>query len=221
MVEMKSEDYDEKYWEGGVGSEYHNYGDDPGWNGILMEARKYIPEHAVVRELGSAHGYFLHHAVHDFGYDARGIDISEYAVTKGRKRMPSMNELITLGNVADGLPWADKEADMVFSSEFLEHMTPEALDIVLKEMYRVLKPGGLWLHKIGIVVPENHPFRASTVEDHSAHFTHYTIRTREEWLDTFRGMGLIENIPLNGALDKRFSHRDWIMRFFAFNKELE
>lgn len=219
MPEMKSDDYDEKYWEGGVGSEYHNYADDPGWFGILKEAAKFLPAGAVVRELGSAHGYFLFHAVRDFGFDAKGVDISEYAVTRGKRLMPGLKDRLTLMNVADGLPWGDEEADMVFSSEFLEHMTPEALDGVLSEMYRILKPGGLWLHKIGIVVPENHPHRPATVEDHSAHFTHYTIKTREEWLDVFRGMGLVENETLNGALDARFEDRDWIMRFFAFNKE--
>lgn len=220
MPEMKSSDYDEQYWEGGVGSEYHNYADDYGWLGILQEASKHLPHFAAVRELGSAHGYFLNRAIKNYRYDARGVDISEYAVSKGKRLMPELEDRLTLLNVADGLPWADKEADMVFSSEFLEHMTPDALDKVLSEMYRVLKPGGLWLHKIGIIVPDNHPHRAATVEDHSAHFTHYTIRTRDEWLDTFRGMGLIENKELNDALDAKFSDRDWVMRFFAFNKEV-
>lgn len=220
MVEMKSEDYGENYWEGGVGSEYHNYGDDYGWLGILQEASKYLPRFAVVRELGSAHGYFLHRALYNFAYDVQGVDISEYAVTKGKRDLPDIADRLFLHNVADGLPWADAEADMVFSSEFLEHMTPEALDGVLAEMYRVLKPGGLWLHKIGIVVPDNHPFRAATVEDHSAHFTHYTIKTRDEWLETFRGMGLVENKALNDSLDDRFRERDWVMRFFAFTKEV-
>lgn len=219
MPEMKSEDYAEQYWEGGVGSEYHNYADDPGWFGILKEAAKYLPVNAAIRELGSAHGYFLFHAVRDFGFDAKGIDISEYATGKGLRLMPGLRERLTVANVADGLPWSDGEADMVFSSEFLEHMTPEALDNVLAEMYRILKPGGLWLHKIGIIVPENHPHRPATIEDHSAHFTHYTVKTREEWLALFESMGLVENKELNDALDRRFENIDWVMRFFAFNKE--
>lgn len=219
MVEMKSEDYAEGYWEGGVGSEYHNYADDPGWRGILYEASNFLPPFARVRELGSAHGYFLHHAIKAFSFDAQGIDISEYATSKGMALMPHLEGRLTVANVANGLPWPDEDADMVFSSEFLEHMTPEALDNVLAEMYRVLKPGGLWLHKIGIVVPDNHPFRQPTVEDHSAHFTHYTVKTREEWIATFEGMGLVENKELNDALDRRFANIDWVMRFFAFNKE--
>lgn len=220
MPEMKSEDYGEQYWEGGVGSEYHNYADDYGWLGILQEASKFLPRFAVVRELGSAHGYFLHRALQNFAYDVEGVDISEYAVTKGRALMPDIAPRLHLLNVADGLPWPDGEADMVFSSEFLEHMTEDALDKVLSEMYRILKPGGLWLHKIGIIVPDNHPFRAATVEDHSAHFTHYTVRTRDDWRETFRSMGLTENVALNDALDERFKDRDWIMRFFAYNKEV-
>jgi len=215
---MKSEDYSREYWEGGLGSEYVNYADDPGWNGILQEANKYLPQKAAIRELGSAHGYFLHHAINDFGYDAQGVDISEYAVTLGKARMPHLTHKLSLANVADGLPWLDGEADMVFSSEFLEHMTPDALDGVLAEMYRVLKPGGLWLHKIGIIVPDNHPHRPATIEDHSAHFTHYTVLTRDDWRATFSAMGMTENVELNDALDRRFKDRDWVMRFFAYTK---
>jgi len=67
-------------------------------------------------------------------------------------------------------------------------------------------------------VPDNHPHRPATVEDHSAHFTHYTILTRDEWRDKFASMGLIENLDLTKALDKRYRHRDWVMRFFAYTK---
>jgi SAM-dependent methyltransferase len=218
MSRMKSEDYGREYWEGGVGSEYHNYADDPGWPGILVEILDSgIEPGSVIREAGSAHGYFLHHAGR-WGYDAEGIDISEYAVTTGLQRMPHLAGKLHLGTVSDSLPWETESADVVFSSEFLEHVVPEELDFVVGEMLRVLKPGGLWLHKIGIVVPDNHPFRQPTVEDHSAHFTHFTVRTREEWMEHFARLGLVHYPDLEARLDERFAGRDWVMRFFAWRK---
>lgn len=211
---MRSEDYGADYWIGGVGSEYKNYGDDPGWQGILDEIEQRSPAPAVLYETGACFGYFLNHAVRR-GYDAYGVDISEYAVSQGKQINRRIRKRLTQMDIADGLPWETESGDIVFSSEFLEHMTPHVLDMVLADMVRVLKPGGLWLHKIGIIPPDDHPFRAATVEDHSAHFTHFTIRTREEWTENFSQLGLVHRPDIEASLDKRFADRDWIMRFFA------
>ena len=214
MSRMTPDLYGESYWEGGIGSEYYHYADDPGWNGILLELESFVPPPAVIRELGSAHGYFIKHA-REWGFDAEGIDISDYAVKTGLQRMPTLEGKLHLGTVSNPLPWADESADVVFSSEFLEHVAPEEERHVLSEMLRITKSGGLWLHKIGIIVPENHPHRPATVEDHSAHNSHFHVKTREQWNDQFHHMGLIEVTNLVAALDIRFADRDWVMRFFA------
>lgn len=53
-------------------------------------------------------------------------------------------------NVLKGLPFDNDLFDVVYSSHFLEHLTPEQADFVLSEIYRILKPGGI----IRIVVPD-------------------------------------------------------------------
>jgi predicted SAM-dependent methyltransferase len=219
---MRSEDYGPDYWIGGVGSEYKNYGDDPGWVGILDEIEKVVPVPVlgpapILYETGACFGYFLKHAVRR-GYDAQGVDISEYAVTEGKQINRRIRDRLHLMDIADGLPWPSESADVVFSSEFLEHITPHTLDGVVDDMISKLKIGGLWLHKIGIIPPDDHPFRAATVDDHSAHFTHFTIRTREQWIEHFERAGLKHRPDIEAALDKRFADRDWVMRMFAFVK---
>jgi predicted SAM-dependent methyltransferase len=49
-------------------------------------------------------------------------------------------------DIRHGIPFADESVDMVCSSHFLEHLdADESLDLI-KEIYRVLKPGGTTEH---------------------------------------------------------------------------
>lgn len=53
-------------------------------------------------------------------------------------------------DAALGLPFADGVADFVYSSHFLEHLFKEEAQHVLRESFRVLKPGGV----IRVCVPD-------------------------------------------------------------------
>jgi len=53
-------------------------------------------------------------------------------------------------NILGGLPFEDNSMDVVYSSHFLEHLSQEQADFVLKESQRVLKKDGI----IRIVVPD-------------------------------------------------------------------
>lgn len=44
-------------------------------------------------------------------------------------------------DVRAGLPYADSSVDLIFSSHMLEHLTREEGTVLLKECYRVMKPG--------------------------------------------------------------------------------
>lgn len=49
-----------------------------------------------------------------------------------------------------GIPFCDNTADFVYSSHFLEHLFKSDAEVLLKESYRVLKPGGI----IRVCVPD-------------------------------------------------------------------
>ncbi|MDO8886365.1 methyltransferase domain-containing protein [Candidatus Oleimmundimicrobium sp.] len=53
-------------------------------------------------------------------------------------------------NILNGLPYSDNSFDVVYSGHFLEHLTKEQTDFVLKEIFRILKKEGI----IRIVVPD-------------------------------------------------------------------
>jgi len=57
---------------------------------------------------------------------------------------------IFIHNLLKPLPWNENSVDVIYSSHTLEHFTREEGILLLKECYRVLKPGGI----IRVIVPD-------------------------------------------------------------------
>ncbi len=57
---------------------------------------------------------------------------------------------VTKVNILGGLPLSDNSMDVVYSSHFLEHLSQDQANFVLKESYRILNKDGI----IRIVVPD-------------------------------------------------------------------
>ena len=57
---------------------------------------------------------------------------------------------VTEMNILKGLPFQEDYFDVVYTAQFIEHLTLDEAAIVLKEVYRVLKPGGI----LRIVTPD-------------------------------------------------------------------
>ena len=72
----------------------------------------------------------------DFGAAMVGIDIAPFFSQDARRDIDLM-----LGDLRK-LPFADHTFDKAWSLDVLEHLSPEALEGMLKEANRVLKPGG-------------------------------------------------------------------------------
>lgn len=67
-----------------------------------------------------------------------------------RERFESLPPNIVVHNLADGIPFPDGSADVVYHSHLLEHLDRSAAPQFMREVRRVLKPGGLQR----IVVPD-------------------------------------------------------------------
>lgn len=63
--------------------------------------------------------------------------------------VPASSE-VTACNILAGLPYPDDTFEMAYSSHVLEHLTPNQAKTLLREVYRVIKPGGL----IRLAVPD-------------------------------------------------------------------
>jgi SAM-dependent methyltransferase len=72
----------------------------------------------------------------DLGAEAIGVDISPFFSADAIREVP-----LLLGDLRR-LPFADATFDKAWSLDVLEHLSPEALQTMLREANRVLKPGG-------------------------------------------------------------------------------
>ena len=88
-------------------------------------------------EIGFKNGYFLEEARKN-GFDVYGTEVSKEYLKETKKRFPKINIVLEKNN---RIPYEDNSMDFVVSFQVLEHVA--SLDDVLKEAYRVLRPGGL------------------------------------------------------------------------------
>lgn len=141
-----SHPYDEAYYVGGGKSNYEDYRRvEPAIDtGFMPEVGRYAdaaradrPEPSCL-DVGCAMGFYVERFAR-VGWDAHGVDISEYAVAEGEARgVPNL----VVGSV-DALPYEDERFDFVFSIDVVEHVAEPLAAAMVAEIHRVLRPGGL------------------------------------------------------------------------------
>lgn len=117
---------------------------------IIKERLKYyidqiiIPEYLGKQELqildlGCGRGEWLE-LLKECGYSASGIDINTAMVSTCRKKGLNVVE----GEVLEYIKLIpDNSRDIVTAFQVIEHIEIDKIDILLKEIYRILKPNGL------------------------------------------------------------------------------
>lgn len=125
-------------------------------------------------ELGCDWGHCFDVFEHYF-HKVQGIEVIEGCAAAG----VANGRDITHG-VMEDLPYADESFDVVLSNHVLEHSL--TAEIVLKEVYRVTKPGGWSIHTLPCRVDEE-------LEEES--LIHKTILTYNQWLTEFEGVGFV------------------------------
>jgi len=103
-------------------------------NNYVWNVRKQMPEGSTIIELGCAGG------VEYFGkrYNMIGMDLSYSSLAD----LTDSYNLCIQADAMGTIPLPDSSVDAVISSYFWEHITKENKLKMLKELYRVLKPGG-------------------------------------------------------------------------------
>lgn len=93
-----------------------------------------------------------------------GVDIGADAIDLARTRVPEAKLHAT---PLRSLPFSDEQFDVVVSKDVLQHVPEDDVQLSLRELYRVLKPGGmLLLHTNGSrrLRRERHDWRAYDID---------------------------------------------------------
>lgn len=76
-----------------------------------------------------------------YSQDVTGLDASPLSLKRARQNVPQAQYVEAF---AEAIPFADNQFDLVHTSVALHEMESEQLRQILKEVYRVLKPGGIF-----------------------------------------------------------------------------
>ncbi len=86
---------------------------------------------AIVRGLGEA------------GVVTQGVDVNEHMIQLGRNRWPDMRNLLHVCDAVHLHLYADQSWDGIHTAQVAEHWRPELVPFILRELHRIVKPGGL------------------------------------------------------------------------------
>lgn len=77
----------------------------------------------------------------EYSHDVTGLDASPLSLGRAERNVPQAKYVEGL---AQEMPLPDAQFDLVHTSVALHEMTPMVLREIIKEVYRVLKPGGIF-----------------------------------------------------------------------------
>ena len=185
---------------------------------VLDFARRFEERHpgARVLDYGCGAGRLVRAARAD-GLDMEGVDVF-YAGSATREEAARTGLLgSVIHEMMEGrMPYAANSFDLVVNNQVMEHV--EDLDAVLREIHRVLKPGGTVLS----LFPAMDVFREGHIGIPFSHWMKKGSRWRFYYTWALRSLGLgtwKEQAPTcrQWALDKL----DWIDRFTVYRTRRE
>ena len=88
---------------------------------------------------------------------------------------PRFSPRIVYGDVVRGLPLATGSVDVAYSSHMLEHLAFDDLRTALREVHRLLRPGGVFRSVMPDLEAEVAAYVASTADDRASEFLRSTL----------------------------------------------
>jgi tellurite methyltransferase len=134
--------------------------------------------------------FFLRH-----GFDVRAVDADADAIRSVRQLVDALNPAIRPEQIqhasVEALPWEDESTDAVISSAVLHFARDEqAFAAMMREMWRVLAPGGLFFARLATSIGLDRHLPSSTgrmrLPDGSERFV-VDERTLLSWTSTLGG----------------------------------
>lgn len=76
-----------------------------------------------------------------YSQNVTGLDASPLSIKRAKQNVPSAEYVEAF---AEDMPFSNNQFDLVHTSAALHEMNPQQLQQILQEVYRILKPGGIF-----------------------------------------------------------------------------
>jgi len=173
--------YDKDYYEGGEYSSYAKMEDETKhWYSEVLSLAGIESGQGKALDVGCAYGYSLG-VLSNFGFEPFGMDLSEYAVEKARKRTDAR---VSVGDVQEFIPFNGK-FDLITCLDTLEHL--ERPERAIANIYEKIKDGGLF-----VASTPNKDWWRRKAGLHDERETHTNVRTADEWEKVLETLGWSE-----------------------------
>lgn len=160
-------------------------------NGIVRFCKYFVKDITQCKclDYGCGLGHIIYYFLEENVYIA-GVDMSEETVKSVNQKFA--NEKYWLGaKVFDGnrLPYESNLFDLIVCTEVIEHIIPKHMPLFLRELYRILKPGGILL----LTTPNDEDFsknemccpECNTVFHRYGHCNKFSTQTLSELMESY------------------------------------
>jgi ADP-heptose:LPS heptosyltransferase/SAM-dependent methyltransferase len=143
LGELRSTSYGEGYYREHklAGLDYLGFGDWQRQYGRWLVGALGLKGRRVL-DIGCACGSVAR-GLGEAGAVVQGVDLNEHTVRLGREKWPDMAGLLHVCDTVNLHLFADGSWDAVHTAQVAEHWRPELVPHILRELARVVRPGGL------------------------------------------------------------------------------
>lgn len=143
LKQLSATDYGENYYHehrrGGL--DYLDFGDwQQQYGQWLVESLGWRGQRVL--DVGCACGSILR-GLGEAGAVVGGVDVNEYMIRLGRDKWPDMASLLHICDAVNLHLFGAASWDAVHTAQVAEHWRPELVPFILRELARVVRPGGL------------------------------------------------------------------------------
>ena len=192
--------FDRSYFVGGTKSGYTDYGDVEAAieAGFMPVVRRHAARAGAGKrsksylDIGCAFGFYVRR-LSELGWDAAGVDVSEYAIGRGKQRGISN---ICVASARE-LPFADASYDFVTAIDVIEHLNLDDAAATVAETRRVLRTGGVAFFATPNVLDNRYwNVRAPDFEDpDTTHINYQSVRSLRTLFADFSRCDVSGHIP--------------------------
>lgn len=182
---LRSKVFDVDYYEEHkqAGLDYLGHGDWQKRYGRWFVESLGLHNHPVL-DVGCACGSLVR-GFGEAGCFVSGVDVNEHMIMLGKVKWPDMSRIIHVCDAINLHLYADNTFQCIHSAQVAEHWRPEYVPLILRELFRVTKPGGSFFCCVDTVEQYARQNRTLATEDP----THTCVKPMSFWHENLKKNG--------------------------------